>query len=84
MHWEPHTFALPNLPKGGRWYLLADTEQKGQEGYFRLPEEQELEDQKTYLAAERSMAVLAGRIEPEPESKKARRGSRPKEEKEQT
>ena len=30
------------------------------------------------------MAVLAGRIEPEPELKKARRGSRPKEEKEQT
>lgn len=25
MHWEPHTFALPKLPGGARWYLLADT-----------------------------------------------------------
>lgn len=25
MHWEPHEFALPKLPKGLKWYLLTDT-----------------------------------------------------------
>lgn len=25
MHWIPHTFALPKLPKGMEWHLLADT-----------------------------------------------------------
>lgn len=25
MHWIPHTFALPNLPKNMRWHLIADT-----------------------------------------------------------
>lgn len=27
MHWEPHEFALPKLPKGYRWYLLTDTKE---------------------------------------------------------
>lgn len=25
MHWIPHTFALPTLPKGMKWHLAADT-----------------------------------------------------------
>ncbi len=25
LHWLPHTFALPKLPKGMKWYLNADT-----------------------------------------------------------
>ena len=25
MHWLPHTFALPKLPKGMKWCLIADT-----------------------------------------------------------
>ena len=25
MHWLPHTFALPNIPKGMKWQLIADT-----------------------------------------------------------
>ena len=25
MHWMPYTFALPKLPKGMKWHLLADT-----------------------------------------------------------
>lgn len=25
MHWLPHTFALPKLPKGMKWHLVADT-----------------------------------------------------------
>ena len=27
MHWEPHRFALPKLPKGSAWIKLADTSQ---------------------------------------------------------
>ena len=26
MHWEPHEFALPKLPKGMNWHMLANTE----------------------------------------------------------
>lgn len=28
MHWEPHTFDLPNLPKGHRWRLAFRTDEK--------------------------------------------------------
>ncbi|MBQ8591506.1 MAG: hypothetical protein IJ485_01985 [Lachnospiraceae bacterium] len=29
MHWQPHTFALPKLPKGMKWYKTIDTVESG-------------------------------------------------------
>lgn len=40
MHWISHTFALPQLPKGMEWHLLADT---GSDGGIRISEEAEKE-----------------------------------------
>lgn len=34
MHWLPHTFALPKLPKGMKWYPVSDT---GMEQMIELP-----------------------------------------------
>ena len=42
MHWTPHTFALPNLPKGMAWYLLTDT---GKDGKIEATHEAETEQQ---------------------------------------
>ena len=28
MHWIPHEFALPKLPKGLKWYPVYDTDKK--------------------------------------------------------
>lgn len=33
MHWEAHEFAMPRLPKGMKWELLLQTEDKAQEEY---------------------------------------------------
>lgn len=53
MHWNPHTLALPSLPKGKRWHLVLSTaNQKGAE----CP----VED-KTIQMEERTVAVYVGR-----------------------
>ncbi len=61
MHWEPHEFGLPKLPRDQRWHLLVDTENAGEEGYFRGEEEPALKEQKQYKVSERSIVVLIGR-----------------------
>lgn len=57
-HWEEHLLALPNLPKGKRWYELMSTNRVGQE--FRKAEEP-LENQKEFVALPRSCTILVGR-----------------------
>ncbi len=42
MHWEPHEFALPQLPKGLEWHMLADTQDwELFEGHEKLLENQQ-------------------------------------------
>lgn len=55
MHWLPHTFALPSLPKGKKWYVAASTE----EGV--LADYRSLENQRMIEAKERTVIMLAGR-----------------------
>lgn len=57
-HWEEHSLALPNLPKGKSWYELVCTE-TCKDGFHR--EKRLLENQKEYLAAPRSCAILVGK-----------------------
>lgn len=42
MHWISHTFALPKLPKGMEWYLLADT---GTDRKIKVAEDAQKEQQ---------------------------------------
>ncbi|MEW4411359.1 hypothetical protein [Clostridium sp. AN503] len=63
MHWEPHEFALPNLPKGRKWKLAFDTSDSAANGYYRAGEELGLENQKKYMVPSRSIVVFVGAAE---------------------
>lgn len=54
MHWIAHSFALPALPKGKKWYKIASTE----EGI--LDKEELLEEQRIVVLKERTIMVIAG------------------------
>lgn len=60
MHWEPHEFALPNLPRGKTWHTAFDTDNHGVNGFYPEGEEPELEDQKRCLVPSRTILVLTG------------------------
>lgn len=55
MHWLEHTFALPALPRGKKWYRIAST----QEGI--LDKAEPLEDQKFAEVKERTIMIFSGR-----------------------
>lgn len=79
MHWEPHQFALPKLPKGRRWHLAVDTGRKELENFQEIGNEPMLEEQMTYEAEPRSIVVLMGKMHPELEEEpKARKTQREK------
>lgn len=60
MHWEPHDFALPKLPKGMAWHLSMNTDDDERNGIYQEGSEPLLEDQKSFLVPGRSIAVLIG------------------------
>lgn len=79
MHWEPHSFALPKLPKGRRWHLVVDTGRKESENFQENGNEPMLEEQRTYEAEPRSIVVLMGKMHLELEEElKTRRTRREK------
>ena len=55
MHWLEHTFALPALPRGKKWYRIAST----QEGI--LDRAEPLDDQKFAEVKERTIMIFSGR-----------------------
>ena len=55
MHWLEHTFALPALPRGKKWYRIAST----QEGI--LDKAEPLDDQKFAEVKERTIMIFSGR-----------------------
>ncbi|MCU0078672.1 alpha-amylase family glycosyl hydrolase [Extibacter muris] len=55
MHWLPHTFALPSLPKDKKWHAAASTKD-GILAEYRL-----LENQRLIEAEERTVIMLTGR-----------------------
>ena len=61
MHWEPHEFSLPNLPKSRKWYLAMNTDDAAVNGIYPEGEELLLEDQKQYEVPERTILVLIGK-----------------------
>lgn len=61
MHWEPHEFSLPNLPKGQKWYVVFDTDAKEVNGFYPEGEEKQLEKQKFFMVQPRSIVVFMGK-----------------------
>ena len=60
MHMIEHEFALPILPRGERWHIVADT---GREEHVFYEEEAEplLENQKMLSVPPRTILILAGK-----------------------
>lgn len=61
MHWEPHEFALPNLPKGRIWQVAFDTSDGESDGFYMPGSERKLADQKKYMVPSRSVMVFIGK-----------------------
>ena len=60
-YWDKHSFALPSLPKGMKWFKEMTTEAKS--GREFSDEASPLADQRSYAAAARSVTILVGRAE---------------------
>lgn len=61
MHWEPHSFALPNLPKNLVWSLAFDTSYSAAGGYYEEGQERQILNQKNYMVPSRSVLVFQGK-----------------------
>ncbi len=61
MHWEPHEFALPNLPKNLEWSLSFDTSDSAAGGFYEEGQERALSNQKNYMVPSRSVLVFRGK-----------------------
>lgn len=62
MHWEPHEFGPPHLPKNRRWHLAVDTSLNEINGYYEPGREPLLDEQKKYVVNGRSVVVLIGKV----------------------
>ena len=60
MHWEPHEFALPKLPKGMMWHLAFNTDANENNGIYRHGEEPVLKNQKQFMVPPRCVVVFIG------------------------
>ena len=61
MHWEPHGFALPNLPKDLEWCLAFDTSDAGAGGFYEEGQERKISNQKNCMVPSRSVLVFKGK-----------------------
>jgi len=61
MHWSSHNFQLPNLPRGMRWHLFADTHQSSPNDICAPGEERPLRDQRLIPLEARSLVIAVGR-----------------------
>lgn len=61
MHWEPHGFALPNLPKDLEWWLAFDTSDAGAGGFYEDGQERKISSQKNCMVPSRSVLVFKGK-----------------------
>ena len=62
MQWEPHDFALPNLPKHMRWFVAVNTDSRDGLGICQPGKEIFLEKQKQYLIPPRTIVVFMGKV----------------------
>lgn len=60
MHWEPHEFSLPKLPKELLWHMSFNTAEGKKNGIYEEGHELVLENQKQFMVPARSIVVFAG------------------------
>lgn len=61
MHWEPHEFSLPNLPKGKKWHVAINTDEGSRNGIYEEGREMVLEKQKHFMVPSRTIVVFIGK-----------------------
>ena len=61
MHWEPHEFSLPNLPKGKQWRVAFNTSEHERNGIYKEGEEPEIQSGRHYMVPARTIAVFIGK-----------------------
>lgn len=61
MHWEPHEFALPNLPKNKGWFVAMNTDDEDHNGIYEAGKEQVVETQKRFMVPSRTIVVFIGK-----------------------
>ena len=61
MHWEPHEFSLPNLPKGKKWHIAINTNEGSRNGIYEEGKELMLEKQKHFMVPARTIVVFMGK-----------------------
>ena len=59
MHWEPHEFDLPKLPRGERWHVVFHTDKSEVNGMYGKGEEPLVEG-KSFVVPPRSIVVFTG------------------------
>ena len=65
MHWEPHEFALPNLPRGMEWRIVIDSSDDASGCIYTPEQERQMPEQKKYMVGARTIIVCIGRPAPE-------------------
>jgi glycogen operon protein len=60
MHWEPHTFDLPNLPKKHQWHVVFHTDKQEENGKYEEGNEPVLEG-KSFPVPPRTIVVFIGK-----------------------
>ena len=61
MHWNPYTFALPQLPENKKWYLAVDTADRVREGFCHDQVEVEPDEEKGFVVSQRTIVILLGK-----------------------
>lgn len=61
MHWNPYTFALPQLPENKKWYLAVDTADRVREGFCHDQVEVEPDEEKGFVVSPRTIVILLGK-----------------------
>lgn len=74
LHWEPHEFALPHLPKDRKWQVAVNTDDGAVNGFYPEGEEKPVKDQKRFMVPPRSIVVLIGKKTPETAEKREKAG----------
>lgn len=57
-HWEPHEFALPNLPRKMKWHIAINTDDKEVNGIYEEGKEILVKKQKQFMVPARAIVVF--------------------------
>ena len=78
MHWEPHMFGLPHLPKGAKWHVICSTADPDVEDLPSDGTEEVLKNQMMLAVPPRGIMILESVADPDAgkETKKGKSGSK--------